>query len=230
MLNARLRPVARALALTLLVALVAAGRVGAVARDGGTEAGTVISNTAEATYEDASGTGFRTVSPTVTVTVRSVSALTVTPDETEPSATVSPNERVTRLFRVCNTGNVPDLYTITRAEVSAPAALVSLHFDRDASGTLNEADARHHARPDHESARRAGHVRRRARRRGHEREPARLAPDDQPHRALERDRRAERRDRRRRARSSTPSATARASLRPTTPRSRPSSSSKAAGA
>ncbi|HZB45032.1 MAG TPA: SdrD B-like domain-containing protein, partial [Pyrinomonadaceae bacterium] len=141
MLNARLRPVARALALTLLVAFTAAGRVGAVARDGGTEAGTVISNTAEATYEDASGTGFRTVSPTVTVTVRSVSALTVTPDETEPSASVSPNERVTRLFRVCNTGNVPDLYTITRAEVSAPATLVSLHFDRDASGTLNEADA-----------------------------------------------------------------------------------------
>ncbi|HEX8337217.1 MAG TPA: SdrD B-like domain-containing protein, partial [Pyrinomonadaceae bacterium] len=103
-------------------------------------AGVTISNRAEATYADESGQEFLTVSPTVTVTVSTVAAVTVTPDETEPSANVSPNERVTRLFRVCNTGNTPDFYTIASAETSAPAALVSLHFDVDASGTLDGAD------------------------------------------------------------------------------------------
>jgi uncharacterized repeat protein (TIGR01451 family) len=83
---------------------------------------------------------FGTVSPTVSVTVRVVAALTVTPDETEPSETVSPNERVTRLFRVCNTGNTPDLYTIIAAEATAPATVFSLHFDTDASGTLGDTD------------------------------------------------------------------------------------------
>ncbi len=101
---------------------------------------TVISNRAESTYEDETGTTYGTVSPTVTVTVRSISAVTVTPDETQSSAAVAPGERALRTFRVCNTGNVPDLYTITRAEVSAPAALVSLHFDADDDGALTPAD------------------------------------------------------------------------------------------
>ncbi|MET0626731.1 MAG: SdrD B-like domain-containing protein [Pyrinomonadaceae bacterium] len=83
---------------------------------------------------------FKTVSTTVTVTVSTVASVNVTPDETEPSANVSPNERVTRLFRICNTGNTPDFYTIPTAEVSAPAALVSLHFDADGSGTLDSGD------------------------------------------------------------------------------------------
>lgn len=105
-----------------------------------TEGGTVISNRAEASYADDSGLTFSTTSATVTVTVLSVSILNVTPDETEPSDSVAPNERITRLFNVCNTGNTPDFYTITRAEVSAPARLVALHFDADASGTLTDAD------------------------------------------------------------------------------------------
>src|SRR4029079_8247001 len=98
------------------------------------------SNRAEATYADETGQEFMTVSPTVTVTVSTVAAVTVTPDESEPSATVAPNERVTRLFRVCNTGNTPDFYTIASAEASAPAALVSLYFDVDGSGTLESND------------------------------------------------------------------------------------------
>src|SRR5215204_1486230 len=122
-----------------LAALAGGGRV-AAARDGGVGAGVVISNRAEATYADETGQEFLTVSPTVSVTVSTVAAVTVTPDETEPSANVSPNERVTRLFRVCNTGNTPDFYTINAAEASAPAALVSLHFDADGSGTLDPSD------------------------------------------------------------------------------------------
>src|ERR1700748_91509 len=126
MTNARLRRLVRALALVLLVGFAAGGRGRA---SGTAERGVTISNRAEATYTDAGGTGFSTVSPVVTVTILTVAAVNVTPDETEPSATVSPGERVTRLFRVCNTGNTPDFYTITSADVSAPAALVSLYFD-----------------------------------------------------------------------------------------------------
>ena len=105
-----------------------------------TSAGTIISNQAEATYTDATGVGYATVSPTVTITVLPVNALTVTPDETAPSATVAPHERLVRLFRICNTGNTPDLYTVTRAAATAPAAVTSLYFDNDASGTVTNGD------------------------------------------------------------------------------------------
>ncbi|HEV7893543.1 MAG TPA: hypothetical protein VGP08_23215 [Pyrinomonadaceae bacterium] len=140
MTKARPSSLLRALAAVLLAALFAAAGRGALAFEGSTGAGSTISNRAEATYTDPEGNGFATVSPTVTLTVLTVAAITVTPDETEPSATVAPNERFTRLFRVCNTGNTPDFYTITAAEVSAPAALVSLHFDTDATGTLTPPD------------------------------------------------------------------------------------------
>src|SRR5919112_420321 len=139
MTKARPNILARLLAAVLFAALAATGR-GALAFDGNVGAGSTISNRAEATYTDAEGTGFATVSTTVTLTVLTVAAVTVTPDETESSANVSPNERVARLFRVCNTGNTPDFYTIASAETSAPAALVSLHFDTDGSGTLNDGD------------------------------------------------------------------------------------------
>jgi uncharacterized repeat protein (TIGR01451 family) len=139
MTKARPHSLARLLAAVLFAAIAATGR-GALAFEGSAGAGETISNRAEATYTDDEGTGFATVSPTITLTVLTVAAVTVTPDETDPSANVSPNERVTRLFRVCNTGNTPDFYTITSAEASAPAALVSLHFDTDASGTLNSSD------------------------------------------------------------------------------------------
>jgi uncharacterized repeat protein (TIGR01451 family) len=139
--NARLIKAVRAFALALVVALLASVNAGASARDGETEAGTVISNRAEATYTDPStGSQFATVSPSVTVTVRTVAGLIVTPDETEPSATVGPNETIERLFRICNTGNTPDLYTITAAGIEAPAAILSLHFDTDNTGTLTSAD------------------------------------------------------------------------------------------
>src|SRR5205807_10562868 len=100
-----------------------------------TPADTIISNTAEATYFDEAGTGYATVSQSVTVTILSVTALTVTPDETAPAATVGPHDHVTRVFHICDTGNTPDLYTITRADVTTPATIVGLYFDNDASGT-----------------------------------------------------------------------------------------------
>ena len=70
-----------------------------------TDAGSVISNRAEATYSDETGGNYTTVSATVTVTVLPVATLVVTPDETASSETVAPHDQITRLFRVCNTGN-----------------------------------------------------------------------------------------------------------------------------
>jgi uncharacterized repeat protein (TIGR01451 family) len=102
---------------------------------------TVITNLAEASYSDPDGNRFSTASTPVTVTVRAVSGVNVTPDESAPSANTAPNERLTRLFGVCNTGNAADSYVLARAEVTAPAKLVSLYFDLDASGTFTPGDA-----------------------------------------------------------------------------------------
>src|SRR5947209_20490377 len=82
MTYARLRSLVCALALIVLAALVASGRA-ASSLDGAAEAGALISNRAEATYTDAEGMGFSVVSPTISITVLTVAAVTVTPDETD---------------------------------------------------------------------------------------------------------------------------------------------------
>ena len=106
-----------------------------------TGAGIVISSRAEAVYRDEAGESFSTVSPTVTITISTVAGIAVTPDETAPSETIAPRERVTRIFRVCNTGNNADTFKLIRADVTAPATLSSLYFDNDSSGTLTDGDA-----------------------------------------------------------------------------------------
>ncbi|MGI8654060.1 MAG: isopeptide-forming domain-containing fimbrial protein [Pyrinomonadaceae bacterium] len=137
-----LKTIAYALVLALLVAGTTLARALVLADDSpsSTAAGTIITNHAEATYEDESGTGFATVSQTISVMVLPVAALAVMPRETNPSATVAPNERITRPFQICNTGNTPDIYTIIAADASAPAEIINLYFDTDASATLTDAD------------------------------------------------------------------------------------------
>jgi len=54
-------------------------------------------------------------------------------------ADVPPHDQVTRLFRVCNTGNNADTFSITRFDLTAPATLSALYFDNDASATVNNA-------------------------------------------------------------------------------------------
>jgi uncharacterized repeat protein (TIGR01451 family) len=98
---------------------------------------TTITNRAEGTYQGTDGTSYSTVSQTITFTVLPVAALTVGPKETTPSATVGPQQRITRLFRVCNTGNVSNSYTITSADVSSPSKLIILSFDNDSNGTVS---------------------------------------------------------------------------------------------
>src|SRR5439155_3859636 len=110
------------------------------AADGPTDAGTVISNRAEATYTDDTGSSFEAVTETVTVTVMHVATIVVTPDETESSDTVAPHDQVARLFRVCNAGNNSDTITPTKFDLTAPASLFALYFDNDGSGTLSDGD------------------------------------------------------------------------------------------
>lgn len=123
------------------VVIIVAHLTGMVASAFEGPAGTIISNRAEGTYLDDSGTSYGVISPTVTVTILAISSMVVTPDETAPSATVGPHERITRVFHICNTGNGSDSYQITKAEVNPPAGLVNLYFDNDSSGTVTNGDS-----------------------------------------------------------------------------------------
>jgi uncharacterized repeat protein (TIGR01451 family) len=133
----KISALAKLLAVLLTFATILSARSG----DGGTDAGSVITNRAEASYSDETGANYTTVSPTVTVTVLAVATLVVTPDETASSEVVAPHDHITRLFRVCNTGNTVDTITLTRFNLTAPATLTALYFDNDGSGTLTNGDA-----------------------------------------------------------------------------------------
>ena len=133
----KIRGAARLLALLLVIATTLTAHAG----DGSADAGTQISNRAEATYADDAGASYATVSQTVVVTVLAVATVVVTPDETASSDTVAPHDQVTRAFRVCNTGNNVDTFSITRFDLTAPATLSALYFDNDASSSVNDGDA-----------------------------------------------------------------------------------------
>lgn len=128
---------AKLLAVLLIFATISSAR----SLDGTTDAGSIISNRAEASYSDEAGGNYTTVSPTVSVTVLPVATLVVTPDEAVSSETVAPHDQITRLFRVCNTGNNVDTISLNRFSLTAPAILSALYFDNDASGTVSNGDA-----------------------------------------------------------------------------------------
>lgn len=141
MLPLRLIKFAALLLITLSFAGAGLSRARALANfDDPTAARTNISNQASATYSDDEGNAYDTKSETVTITVLAVSAVVVTPDETESSALVGPNEHIVRVFRICNPGNTPDTYTITRAASSTPAEITALYFDVDGNSTLSDGD------------------------------------------------------------------------------------------
>lgn len=131
-------PLRLSLALVLVVAVCA---ITAISQNPWNLAGTVLVNRAEAIYSDANGYSYSTVSETITLTIRSVAGLAVTPDETNASQALAPNEQATRLFRVCNTGNTPDSYKISGTSVTAPTRVEALYFDLDGTGTISAADA-----------------------------------------------------------------------------------------
>ncbi|HYU97959.1 MAG TPA: hypothetical protein VE977_03980, partial [Pyrinomonadaceae bacterium] len=126
----------------LLTALICALSLSAQApiADSSTAAGTIISSHAEGTYLSGDSELINTISGTVTLIVAAVSGIAVTPDDTTPSSTHTPQERTTKVFRVCNTGNVADSFTITRAEINAPATLAALYLDLDGNGLVSPGD------------------------------------------------------------------------------------------
>jgi hypothetical protein len=85
----------------------------------GTAAGTTISNTATATYEDPNnpGTPINATSNTVVVTVAEVAGITTTPHAITDvnGGTVLPNDTVNFDFRVTNVGNDPTRFFIPGA-------------------------------------------------------------------------------------------------------------------
>ena len=102
--------------------------------------GATITNQAQASYSDPSGNNYHATSNPVSLTVLAVVSLTVTSDDTQPTGIMTPNEQVTRVFRVCNTGNVADNYSLTQTTITPPAKISALYWDVDNSGTLTPAD------------------------------------------------------------------------------------------
>ncbi|MDH3786268.1 MAG: hypothetical protein OEV00_13195, partial [Acidobacteriota bacterium] len=85
-------------ALTLLMVAFAADSFAA-----GTPAGTVISNTATADYEDANANALQAISNTVTTTVNQVSAVDISPPT--GSLNADPGDLVCYAHTVSNNGN-----------------------------------------------------------------------------------------------------------------------------
>ncbi|MBD2038904.1 hypothetical protein H6F76_28545 [Leptolyngbya sp. FACHB-321] len=112
----------------------------------GTTAGTTISNTATATYEDpnAPGTIINATSNTVTVTVAEVAGVTATPLAINDlnGGTVLPNDVLNYDFRLTNVGNDPTrLFIPGSATVTGPGTPGSLQFSIDGGTTFNPVPA-----------------------------------------------------------------------------------------
>ncbi len=104
--------------------------------------GSTITNQARASYSDPGGNNYQTTSNPVSLTVTAVVGLTVTADDTQPTGVITANEPITRVFRICNIGNVADNYSLTQATITPPARISALYWDVDHSGTLTAADTR----------------------------------------------------------------------------------------
>jgi len=119
----------RTLALAAAVAGAAAA-LAAVPAHAATPAGTIISNTATATYADNSGRAYATQSNEIDVTVQAVASLVVTPKEAAVNPALdaySSGSPVTRRFTITNTSNITDAYTIQSATTSA-GSITSISF------------------------------------------------------------------------------------------------------
>jgi hypothetical protein len=90
-------------------------------------AGTVISKRAAATYQSEAG-----------------ERLTVafTPHETAPSSMLAPLDEAARAFRICNTGNTPDSFAVTHVDVTAPATTDVAYFDFDGDRVVKISDSK----------------------------------------------------------------------------------------
>lgn len=107
-----------------------------------TTAGTTISNTATATYEDpnAPGTTINATSNTVTVTVAEVAGVTATPLAINDinGGTVLPGDTLNYDYRITNVGNDPTRFFIPgSATVTGPGTAGALQYSIDGGTTFN---------------------------------------------------------------------------------------------
>jgi uncharacterized repeat protein (TIGR01451 family) len=132
----------KAMLVKLLTVVICALTITAQAQspDSSTPAGAIISVHAEASYFNEAGELIHTISETVTLTVGAVPGLAVTPDDTAASTAHTPQERITKVFRLCNTGNIAESFILKSADVNAPAALVGFYFDLDDNGIVSSGD------------------------------------------------------------------------------------------
>ncbi|MGA7936238.1 MAG: hypothetical protein WCA35_21975 [Kovacikia sp.] len=133
----------RLLATTLIVGSALSLSTSALAD--GTAAGTTISNTATATYEDpnAPGTTINATSNTVTVTLAEVAGVTATPLAINDvnGGTILPGDDLIYDYRITNVGNDPTTFFIPGTfTVTGPGALktgASLQYSTDGGSTFN---------------------------------------------------------------------------------------------
>ena len=106
-----------------------------------TRAGRIISSSIKGVYKDTSGRLFESVSQTITVTVLEAHSVAVSPDQTSASEVVTPNQTIVREFRICNTGNSPDSYTVVQANVTPSAQVTGIFYDVDQNSLISNGDS-----------------------------------------------------------------------------------------
>ena len=106
-----------------------------------TPGGTVISNTASASYSDGTNT-YETVSNTVTVTVSNVSGLAITPDAGSNPTVVAGQTLVLFSFTVTNTGNFTDKvhFVPGSAHLTGPGTITRAVIDVAGPGAIDGGD------------------------------------------------------------------------------------------
>lgn len=122
--------------LRLLAVLALACVMGAPALAQQTPGGTVITNTATATYTDSANTPYSTKSSPVTVTVANVSGLKITPDGQSDPTVVAGQTSVKFVFTVTNLGNFDDQ---VRFLASGGAGTPSGSITSSGPGTITDA-------------------------------------------------------------------------------------------
>jgi fimbrial isopeptide formation D2 family protein/uncharacterized repeat protein (TIGR01451 family) len=103
-----------------------------------TPAGTVISNTASATYQSSDGKTYATRSNTQSVMVAAVGAILVTPKQTAVNPATDGyllGTSFTRTFTITNTSNITDAYKVTALSTQA-GKITSAVFNLPGGGTL----------------------------------------------------------------------------------------------
>jgi hypothetical protein len=110
----------------------------------GTASGTVISNTASATYTDGNGTNYTTLSNTVTTTVSpapSVTDTALTPGTAgAPAQTVATGNTVSDPFTITNTGNASGVVSLpSDATIGDGGTLDGYVYNNAATGTCSYA-------------------------------------------------------------------------------------------